>query len=80
MQTVRVEKEDIKNGMKMSNVCCPVALALNRTFQTTDVFVGCGVLRVGDKLRDVPRRVEKFIHRFDSGVRVRPFSFEIDIP
>lgn len=85
-----VTKKDIKNGCQKSCFDCPVALAINRKFKKKEVvgiFVDPLWIKIKFKEEDritgipktlfiaTPKKVEKFIMKFDSNRKVKPFSF-----
>lgn len=78
---VEVSVGDIVNGLVSDEHYCPIALALRR--QGVEVSVGEDILfdRLGGAYeRDLPDEAQEFIHRFDNGEPVYPFSFEIEVP
>lgn len=77
---VFVTKEDIQKGRKKDSCLCPIALALKKIFK---------VNAVGIEVRDdtvyhytdtntfsamLPAKATKFVHSFDNGKTVAPFS------
>jgi hypothetical protein len=76
---IEVTAEDIADGDPHDSEHCPVALALRRG-------TGARWLVDADRLLDAetdlewtpPNRVTKFVEAFDSGMKVKPFSFEVD--
>jgi hypothetical protein len=85
---VEVTEKDIKRGKPVSCSGCPIALAFRRATKTTssskrmkyvDVsggYVGF-VYKNDDYWVDLPRRAQNFIHKFDLGKSVKPFSFVV---
>lgn len=80
---IEVTSEDIANGTPGDGCWCPIALAIRRQTEASDVFVSectAGV-RVGDKTRrlDLPPEAVAFIELFDDGKGNSPFSFDLDL-
>lgn len=82
---IRVTEEHIANGIRSNTESCPVALAiLDATgWNKGDVDVGGETI---DRVEGMfpnwnfthyhcPKKVQKFVDRFDEGKPVRPFSF-----
>lgn len=78
---IDVTEIDIKTGLPRSSCNCPIAQACERTFAHS-VSVTRNYVRVaGEKKFDLPWEATKFIHAFDYGKPVQPFSFELtDVP
>ena len=77
---VKVTQEDISNGAVWNACKCPVALALNRTLGrvvrvTTASWWACNE---PTKLRELPPEALEFILKFDAGLEVAPFEFEVE--
>lgn len=81
---IRVTKRHIEEGLRCMLDACPVALALKNEFATSRVGVITSVARVvldnKTLVLKLPTRATHFIHRFDSGLPVKPFSFRIRRP
>lgn len=79
--TIDVTQDDINKGIKENCRFCPVALAVQRTFNDPemDVFSPCIKNCEEDRVAS-PSSVCDFIDRYDNGESVQPFSFEIDVP
>lgn len=75
---IYVTKNDIKNGKRGNCSKCPVALALYRRFPDFKIKVGA-LIKIGHELLEIKNRVAFFIHDFDGGKKVKPFSFYIVI-
>lgn len=79
--TINVTQEDINKGVRNSCTKCPVALAVHRAlnkmvrvgFSGVRVEFSIGVLQF---LR-IPQECQDFMARFDFGMPVQPFEFEI---
>lgn len=85
---VNVTAEDIKKGVRGSDICCPIALALNREVKSTpetQISVNYGFLSVQGtgKLimhsETLPCEARLFIRDFDAGNDVKPFSFSVSL-
>jgi len=85
---VKVTKKDIKNGQPQNIQCCPIALALKRTFKTDMVEVKKNdennevILQVDDNEYDKDcvsnhNDIFYFVDSYDDGGQVEPFTFEI---
>ena len=87
MVTIYVEQWHIDKGKPAECGSCPVALAVKDVLResflvnvgmcTVAVFTDDGSQSWGD---DLPEVANRFIDRFDLGMRVSPFSFELPIP
>jgi hypothetical protein len=83
--TIRVIDEDIKHGVRRSSRRCAVALALQRAgLRDFTTAYGCVYVYENDHERvyraSFPREVETFMAKFDKGLKVEPFEFEIEVP
>ncbi len=77
---ITVTKEDIENGSYFIASSCPIALAARRKFgKVNHISVGIDDIRLGGKNHELPKDAIGFIDRFDTGRRVKPFSFWITI-
>ena len=79
MICVEVTQEDIDHGFKSSNSHCPIGLALQR-MGYKHVSVGKRIWWAADSPDFVsstpaPPEACKFIEDFDSGKKVKPFTF-----
>ena len=83
-------EEDIKNGQPQNIQCCPIALALKRTFKTDMVEVKKNdennevILQVDDNEYDKDyvsnfNDIVSFVNEYDRGQAVEPFTFEINL-
>lgn len=79
--TIQVTAEDISNGKPHRTSWCPVALAFRRaTGGISSVSVNLKSARQFDshhKGWDLPPEATNFIKRFDAGLPVEPFEFEV---
>ena len=84
MDVVQVTKTDIEYGKPGELNACPVALAMKAHFNADHVYADQARLEVVIKGRstiyDTPKRVERFMDRFDGHKGVRAFSFELASP
>ena len=88
MTTIEVTQKDIDDGEKGLCACCPVALAINRELSRpayASVKFDTVLIKNADTGKVItwilmPAKVNKFVYDFDSGVEVKPFTFELDIP
>ena len=72
----RVTRKDIKTGKKDNCQLCPVALAMKRALGA-EVQVLMGKYQFQSAAHELPYKVTQFIKRFDDGLPVKPFSFNI---
>ncbi len=76
MFKIEVTDDDITNGLKGCNNCCPLAIAVGR-------LIGGGVrvsnkrIMIDSKILDLPVDAQIFIRSFDSGLPVKPQTFTI---
>jgi hypothetical protein len=90
---VEVTREDIRDGILGDGYSCMVMMALERctegAWRAPQVCVDGAELRVMEDDGDyavtrwrtkLPQRVQDRIWRWDDGRRIRPFSFELDVP
>ena len=66
---INITKKDIEQGQPENIKCCPIALALRRTFKTDMVEV---------KKDDATNQVS-FVNEYDRGQTVEPFTFKINL-
>lgn len=80
---IHVTEEDIRSGTVSSYNKCPIALALTRITRVGEISVGrrCTVIWYNDEWKEVKLswRARRFIHRFDAGKKVHPFSFKLKV-
>lgn len=74
---VEVTEYHIKHGTQHSSENCPVALALQSTFQTKAACMLYGY-EVAGKWYDLAEEVTDKIVEFDLCRRMEPFTFEVD--
>ena len=80
---INVTQEHIDNGLKRTCGKCPVALAL-LSAGAPDPFVGKDMVWIDFSDPDcmgivLPKEAHNFIHEFDEGKKVEPFSFTLNI-
>ncbi len=84
---IYVTEKLIKAGIQMHSCRCPVALAITAA-GGVDPIVGGDKVNVSHLVGgtieefyiDLPAKAAAFIKRFDVGSRVKPFSFELELP
>lgn len=76
---VTVTWDDIKNGKRRNMFSCPVARSINRVTDGT-IIVGDNYVTIEKTCHQLPLKAQKFIKKFDAGMKVKPFSFIIKIP
>ena len=80
---INVTQEDIDQGVPLSVLSCPVALAVRRAFGVHYASVGPVFITVEESVNDfdtydTPANVSTFIEDFDTDqATVQPFSFEL---
>lgn len=74
---ITVTMKDIQRGMPEAEYSCPIALAVKRRTHKEARVLGSDSIRAGKTQYYGPRKIDTFIERFDVGMRVRPFSFEM---
>lgn len=78
--TVEVKAKDIRLGKPLSELSCPISLALDRAeIEHYGVWASFVELPHG-RTADLPASAVKSIDRFDSAKPVRPFAFRLKIP
>lgn len=74
---IRVTQQHIEEGRRGSCRECPIALAIVSA-GFFKAWVGASQIRANGKLWcDTPPEVYRFIQKFDTNKRVKPFEFEI---
>lgn len=85
MSKVTVAKADIDEGVCGDGELCPVAIALTRTLnrnvvvEDSDISVYKPSGMSLEQRIPTPRIVKDFINKFDAGMPVEPFEFELDV-
>lgn len=74
---ITVGWRDIFEGTKVDPFDCMVARAAKRVYNTEDISVVGGGIRINGNIHWLPEYVCKKIRRWDSGKMVLPFSFEL---
>ena len=77
---VSVEARHIAAGVRGKGTKCPVKLAMSEATGRDDCGAMKRHLRVGLRSCPVPPEVTDFIHRFDTGLPVEPFTFTLHVP
>lgn len=79
MIEINVTQEDINKGIKSDCSKCPIALAANRVIPNGALAVGGASITYWNEKEAIsillPEIALKFIRDFDSGRKVKPFSF-----
>lgn len=79
---INVTQKNINNGKPCSSGFCPIALALqDMGFTEVDVCYGSTSFKneSGMQLVETSPLMEDFFHKFDEGLKVEPFSFQLEI-
>ena len=80
--TIHVTEEHIRKGVRDHCVLCPVALALQEA-TGKDVRVDRVIIKVRNEEKwlhySLPDRVIRRIARYDSGKKMKPFSFDVEM-
>jgi hypothetical protein len=76
--TVKVTEKDIQAGVRSQTQLCPIALAIRRDL-SCDVGVGTYTVSLAMSPYQylLPPKARAFIQRFDAGMSVEPFTFEL---
>ena len=72
---VKVLPQHIVDGKPFVPNCCPVALAVKEVSQSEEIEVTHTEVHIGSLRFDLPRRVTRFIKRFDNSRPVTPINF-----
>lgn len=83
----QISAEDIAAGVRSACTSCPVALAIRRQGFPEARVSSMAIHLTRAQLRDLddegiplPSVVYRWINLFDSGARMEPFGFELDVP
>ena len=84
---IKVCQTHINKGLYDDLRNCPIALAIKahptikRLKCKSSVMVECGSVDIRwiDDNYELPIKARQFIHRFDAGKKVKPFSFQIKL-
>ena len=74
-----VTEEDIRKGSRGQADTCPIAYATCRALGVNRVYVDSEYLCYATDSCSLPDEATEFIRRFDTGMKVKPFEFEIEI-
>lgn len=75
---IKITAEDIAYGVRGSCSLCPVVHAVNRAFNCEGANIGPFVIFLSQRRQwETPSIVRSFIMRFDAGLPVEPFEFEL---
>lgn len=73
---IKVTRQDIYSGRRGSSSSCPIALALDRSFNQNGVIsVDGNFAQVNLVSSKLPRSASRFVTQFDDGKKVKPFNF-----
>lgn len=78
---IAVTQDHINRGVRSSGNACAIALAVHEMFSDADIDVDDATISVYDfnTGKDIafglPQKASNFIHAFDDGEAVQPFSF-----
>lgn len=75
---INVTLDSIERGHRVDCGRCPVAFALREVFGD-GVSVGWDLININGSVIETPKVVRDFIHRFDLGHEVAPFSFILEL-
>jgi len=73
---ITVTQKDIKNGKPCKSFLCPIAIAVQRKTKGIYRVMAEELVKKG-VVYPLPDIAKEFISRFDEGMPVKPFSFEI---
>lgn len=72
---ISVTADDIKRGKRENTKWCPIACAVRKLGKKKRIYVDQDVITLGSVTYKMPQRAGNFVDLFDSGEKVRPFSF-----
>lgn len=81
---IEVTEEDIANGQPRIAFSCPVALAISRvtgrraTVSYSHIYLGLLAASGQPDWRLTPPALARWLHAYDNGEEVGPFSFDLD--
>ena len=77
---ISVTQEDINKGVAGACFECPIALAIQRELNDSDIEVGpFSWFRNNKWAGKLPWEAQKFIAKFDTRHTTSPFSFELEV-
>ena len=79
--TINVTEDDIKNGKPKESMHCPVAIACHRAAPDHNFSILHDEIEVDESgvIAECPWSVFDFVEAFDSGRKVQPFTFELEL-
>lgn len=87
IKTIHVTQEDIDNGRRRDPMSCPVANAIRRECNPYSIRVVPEMVIWGNMLNwgsapksRLPSHVGRRIIRYDGGIIMEPFEFDLNIP
>ena len=77
---IEVTEQHIRHGTRNNCEHCPIALAVNETFNINTAVVSGEDFAIGEGINfkeySLPQEARDFIRQFDDGDEVQPFTFE----
>jgi len=75
---IEVTARHIKRGVPDDDLNCPIALAIQDRWPGRYVSVCPDTIQIGKRTVDTTDEQQAFMARFDRGLPVEPFTFELD--
>lgn len=75
---IKVTQKHIDNGFKNNCWRCPIALAIEEQLINKSFTVASSTIRIQGNVINLPYEACNFIRKFDNGLPVEPFEFELD--
>lgn len=76
---IDVTQDDINNGRPRTSQHCPIARAIKRQLNCSNIAVGPTEIEIGSDSYKTPDEAYFFIRLFDRHFNVKPFSFELNL-
>lgn len=76
---IKVTKEHIEKGQRVSPYCCPIALSIREQFPNKRIVVTRAYTLIGARDFKNPSEAQEFIDDFDHRNAVSPFEFELGV-
>lgn len=77
---IEVTEQDIKDGVSNSDIACPIALAVRHSIECNSVEVSPEDIVIDGSLVMINTvTMRNFIRRFDRGLSVEPFNFNLEL-
>jgi hypothetical protein len=78
-----VKRVHIDNGVANSSTCCPIALACKdaglKNVWVTPLMICYHINDNDPRMTTLPQAAIEFVHRFDFGLAVTMFSFDLPV-